>query len=165
MWNHVKSFRAKLDLFARQAVESNFCHFPLLGKQKVPEGIFTKITDYLKSLNKEITRRFQDFQKIGPKFDLLLYPFTADIDTAPEDLQLELIDLQSDYSLKKMFHEKILVDFYSSLSAEKFPCTKKFGGKILSIFGSTYICEQSFSCMKINKNKHRCSLTDVNLQA
>ena len=165
MWNHVKSFRAKLDLFARQAVEGNFCHFPLLGKQKVPESISTKITNYLKSLNEEITRRFQDFQKIEPKFNLLSYPFTADIDTASEDLQLELIDLQSDYTLKEMFHEKTLVDFYSSLSAEKFPCMKKFGGKMFSIFGSTYICEQSFSCMKINKNKHRCSLTDVNLQA
>ena len=42
---------------------------------------------------------------------------------------------------------------------------KKFGGKMFSIFGSTYICEQSFSYMKINKNKHRCPLTDVNLQA
>ena len=103
-------------------VEGNFCHFPLLGKHKVPESIFIKITDYLKSLNKEITRRFQDFQKIEPKFDLLSYPFTADIDIAPEDLQLKLIDLHSDYTLKEMFHEKTLVDFYSSLSAEKFPC-------------------------------------------
>ena len=76
-----------------------------------------------------------------------------------------VIDLQSDYTLKEMFHEKILVAFYSSLSAEKFPCMKKFGGKMFSIFGSTDICEQSFSCIKINKNKHRCSLTDVNLQA
>ena len=67
--------------------------------------------------------------------------------------------------MKEIFHEKTLVDFYSSLSAEKFPCMKKFGGKMFSIFGSTYISEQSFSCMKINKNKHRCSLTDVNLQA
>ena len=129
MWNHVKSFRAKLDLFTRQAVEGNFCHFPLLGKKKMPESISTKITNYLKSFNEEITRRFQDFQKIEPKFNLLSYPFTADIDTATEDLQLELIDLQSDYTFKEMFHEKTLVAFYSSLSAEKFPCMKKFNGE------------------------------------
>ena len=139
MWNHVKSFRAKLDLFARQEVEGNFCHFPLLGKQKVPESISTKITDYLKYLKKEITRRFQDFQKIEPKFYLLWYPITADIDTASEDLQLELIDLQSDYTLKEMSHEKTLIDFYSSLSAEKFPGMKTFGGKMFFIFGSTYV--------------------------
>jgi hypothetical protein len=64
-----------------------------------------------------------------------------------------------------MFNTVTLVDFYKSLSAEKFPCVKKFAGKMFSIFGSTYICEQSFSCMKINKSKYRCSLTDINLQA
>jgi hypothetical protein len=34
----------------------------------------------------------QDFKKIEPKFNLLCYPITADI----EELQLELIDMQSD---------------------------------------------------------------------
>ena len=111
MWNNVKSFKAKPDLFARQAMEGNFCHFSLLGKQKVPKSISTKITGYLKSLNEEITRRFQDFQKIEPKFDLLSYPFTADINTAPKDLQ-------SDYTSKEMFHEKTLIGFNSSLSSE-----------------------------------------------
>ena len=131
----------------------------------MPQSISTKITDCLKSLNEEITRRFQNFQKIEPKFNLLSYPFTGDIDTAPEDLQLELIDLQSDYTLKEMFYEKILVNFFSSLSAEKSPCMKKFDAKMFSVFGSTNICEQSFSCMKINKSKHRCSLTDFNLRS
>ena len=60
MWNHV-TFKVQLHLFARQVVEGNFCHFPLLGKQKVSESISTKITDYLTSLNEEITRQFQGF--------------------------------------------------------------------------------------------------------
>jgi hypothetical protein len=165
MWKHVKSLKAKLGLFARQAGEGNFCHFPLLGKQKVPESVSAKIRDHLQSLEDEVTRRFQDFKKIEPKFNLLSYPITADIDTAPEELQLELIDMQSDHTVKEMFNAVTLVDFYKSLSAEKFPCMKKFAGKMFSIFGSTYICEQSFSCLKINKSKYRCSLTDINLQA
>ena len=36
MWNHVKSFRANLDLFARQAVNANFCHFPYWANRKYP---------------------------------------------------------------------------------------------------------------------------------
>jgi hypothetical protein len=52
----------------------------------------------------EVTRRFQDFKKIEPKFNLLSYPITADIDTAPEELQLELIDMQSDHTVKEMFN-------------------------------------------------------------
>jgi hypothetical protein len=67
--------------------------------------------------------------------------------------------------VKEMFNAVTLVDFYKSLSAEKFPCMKKFAGKMFSIFGSTYICEQSFSCLKINKSKYRCTLTGINLQA
>ena len=119
----------------------------------------------MQSLEDEVTRRFQDFKIIEPKFNLLSYPITADIDTAPEELQLELIDMQSDHTVKEMFNAVTLVDFYKSLSADKFPCVKKFAGKMFSIFGSTYICEQSFSCMKINKSQYRCSLTDINLQA
>ena len=165
MWKHVKSFKAKLGLFARQAGEGKFCHFPLLGKQKVPESVSAKIRDHLQSLEDEVTRRFQDFKKIEPKFNLLSYPITADIDTAPEELQLELIDMQSDHTVREMLNAVTLVDFYKSLSADKFPCVKKFAGKMFSIFGSTYICEQSFSCMKINKSQYRCSLTDINLQA
>ncbi|GFT30477.1 transposable element Tcb2 transposase [Trichonephila clavipes] len=36
---------------------------------------------------------------------------TADIDTAPEELQLEL-DLQSDHSVKEMFYAMTLIDCY-----------------------------------------------------
>ena len=31
---------------------------------------------------------------------------------------------------------------------------------MMSLFGSTYICEQTFSYMKFNKSVHRARLTD-----
>ena len=37
---------------------------------------------------------------LKPKFNLLSSPITADIDTAPEELQLELVDMQSDDTVK-----------------------------------------------------------------
>jgi hypothetical protein len=82
---------------------------------------------------------------------LFCYPITADI----KELQLELIDMQSDHTVKEMFNAVCvtLVDFYKSLSAEKFPCMNKFAGKMFSIFVSTFICEQNFSCLKINKSR------------
>ncbi|XP_049763930.1 general transcription factor II-I repeat domain-containing protein 2-like [Schistocerca cancellata] len=66
MWTHVKAFKTKLDLFARQANEGKFCNFPLLGKQKVPGSVSANIRDYLQSLEAEFTTRFQDFVKIEP---------------------------------------------------------------------------------------------------
>uniref|UniRef100_A0A0L8HLD8 Uncharacterized protein n=1 Tax=Octopus bimaculoides TaxID=37653 RepID=A0A0L8HLD8_OCTBM len=76
---HVRSFKTKLGLFAR--------------KQKVPASVSSKIRDHWLSLEDEVTRRFQDFKKIEPDLNLLSYPLTADIDTAPEEVQLELIDM------------------------------------------------------------------------
>ena len=37
--------------------------------------------------------------------------------------------------------------------------------KLLVLFGSTYICEQTFSTMNINKTKLCSNLTDVHLQS
>ena len=56
-------------------------------------------------------------------------------------------------------------EFYGSLSAAAFPHLKNFAAKLLSLFGSTYICEQAFSCLKINKSKNRSMVTDCNLNA
>jgi len=42
---------------------------------------------------------------------------------------------------------------------------KKYAFGVLSIFGSTYVCEQLFSTMNFVKNKHRSRLTDDSLQS
>ena len=41
---------------------------------------------------------------------------------------------------------------------------KKYALAIMSIFGSTYLCEQLFSSMNYIKNRYRTRLTDGNLQ-
>ena len=61
------------------------------------------------------------------------------------------------------FKSVSLPDFYKSLSADLFPNLKNFAAKFLTLFGSTYICEQAFSSLQINKSKNRSLLTDINL--
>ena len=56
-------------------------------------------------------------------------------------------------------------EFYASLSTEKFGHLKKFARKMYVFFASTYICEQNFSCMTINKSKNRSLITDSNLHS
>ncbi len=51
-------------------------------------------------------------------------PFTGDVDSAPSDVQLELIDLQSDALLAQHFKSVPLLTFYSSLKEENFPHTR-----------------------------------------
>ena len=119
----------------------------------------------LNALVVEFERRFQDFKNLEPLFNILSSPFSAEADTAPEDIQLELLDLQANYDLKEKFKSVLLLEYYGSLSAAAFPHLKNFAAKIFSLFGSTYICEQAFSCLKISKSKNRSMVTDCNLNA
>jgi len=50
------------------------------------------------------------------------------------------------------------------MSSEKFPQLQKNAAQIISLFGSTYVCEQMFSRMKQVKNKIRSSITDGQLE-
>lgn len=52
--------------------------------------------------------------------------------------------MKSNHTLKKMFNSVTLIEFYISLSTDKFPCVKKFAGKMFSIFGSIYIFVSKF---------------------
>jgi len=80
-------------------------------------------------------------------------------------LQLELIDLQCDSTLKEKFQSESIDKFYASLNESKFANLRKMAMKLLVLFGSTYICEQTFSTMNINKTNLRSNLTDVHVQS
>lgn len=95
--------------------------------------------------------------------ELVSCPFTQDPETAPQELPLELIDLQCDAVLKKKFNSLKLHEFHASLSAAKFPDIQKMAQRILVLFGSTYVCEQTFSLMNNNTAPHRPQLSDEHL--
>ena len=104
-------------------------------------------------------------KKHADEFDILSSPFTADFEKVPDVVQLELIDLQCDSTLKEKFQSESIDTFYASLNASKFVNLRKMAMKLRSLFGSTYICEQTFSIMNINKTKLHSNLTDVHLQS
>ena len=59
-------------------------------------NVSLKIGEHLQSLEEELTRRFHDFKNVEADLSLISYPFSAEINTVPEDLQIELIDMHSD---------------------------------------------------------------------
>jgi hypothetical protein len=66
-------------------------------------------------LREELDERFQYFKIMEPEFMLFAFPFKADVEKAPENLQIELINLQCDTNLNQTFSETKLQDFYSYL--------------------------------------------------
>lgn len=64
---------------------------------------------------------------------------------------MELIDLQCDPVLTEKLNSLKLDEFYASLGAPKFPNIQKVAQRMLVLFGSTFMCEQTFSVMNINK--------------
>jgi 17beta-estradiol 17-dehydrogenase/3beta-hydroxysteroid 3-dehydrogenase/mitotic-spindle organizing protein 1 len=79
-----------------------------------------------------------------PEFMLFSFPLKADIEKAPENLQMELINLQCDTNLNQNVLKQNLQYFYSYLPKEKFPLLRSFGLRMIAMFGSTYVCEKCF---------------------
>ena len=76
---------------------------------------------------------------------------------------MELINLQASSVHKSKLKESSLQDFCKCLNKE-FKNLLTLAKQMFSLFGSTYICEQTFLVMNFNKNKQRSMLTDGHLE-
>ncbi|KAK1344516.1 hypothetical protein QTO34_013213, partial [Cnephaeus nilssonii] len=72
--------------------------------------------------------------------------------------------LTSDSDLKAKFNDVGVPEFYKYLP-NGFENTRKFTYEIISMFGSTYWCEQLFTVMKGNKSPVRSRITDTYLES
>ncbi|KAK3568677.1 hypothetical protein QTP86_012873 [Hemibagrus guttatus] len=108
--------------------------------------------------------RFRDFAAIEKDIILFSSPFSVDPDDALEHLQLELIELQCDAEYRSRHQQLPLVNFYRQLDEGRFQEIRTFAKKMLSLFGSTYLCEKTFSVMNITKSCVRTRLSDSHLR-
>ena len=75
-----------------------------------------------------------------------------------------MIELQALSVFKTKHKESSLLDLYRNLNSDKYKNFVQLAKKMLSIFGSTYLCEQTFSIMDMNKNKQCSSLSNEGLE-
>ncbi|CAB3252765.1 unnamed protein product [Arctia plantaginis] len=163
-----EAFQTKLILWENQVKIQTLDHFPHIKSfGTVNQKKLDEYSQLLQNLITEFNSRFEDFHKMN-EMELPIFnnPFTFEVSQAPVHLQMELIDLQSDSILNEKIKE-VNVKFYTQYfkNLNNYPEIKKHAARILCMFGSTYLCEQMFSAMKINKNKHRTRLTNEHLQS
>ncbi len=172
----VFAFANKLKLFKTHIQKRDLTHFPTLLKasDKVSSAALNKQTaryaTLIENLHDSFVTRFRDLQLKRPQITLLVDPFNTETDCLKAPLvtdkaaaELEMIDLCEDDQLKPALWEGT-IEFWKTVPTEKYPNVKRAALKMLSMFGSTYVCESVFSTLKHVKSKHRSVLTDTHVK-
>ena len=144
-------------------MKDNDCtHFSTLQKYTPTSNASyaSNCSSFLENFN----ARFQDIESEQMQLDVFSIPLNVTPASTSPDLQLELVKLMSDDTLKAMCQNKSLLEFYHAyVSKKEFANMKAHALKYSSVFGSTYLCEQLFSKMNIIKSLCRPRLTNENL--
>jgi hypothetical protein len=168
LYSKVKAFRQKLTLFETQLARSCLTHFSSCDKySQVAATPFPSVfaQDIISALKQQFRERFSDLDACSSKIRIFENPFDCVIEDLPPELQMEVIDLQSNDILKDKFKEGNLIEFYKFLPSDQFLQLRKFAREFISAFGTTYICEKTFSKMKYTKSCYRSQLSDEHLNA
>ena len=163
----INGFKAKLGLFKNQLLDGILVHFPTCSQHILQErhsAVGIKYAQQIKFLIEEFNSRLSLSSEEKLQLKIIENPFSIEPEEAPPHLQMEVIDLQTSSLYKTKYGESSLQEFYKSLPKEKFKNLLTMAKQIFSLFGSTYICEQTFSVMNYNKSKQRSLLTDGHLE-
>ena len=159
MYDCITAFVNKLRLWEIQLINFNFAHFPNLGFCKPANS--DKYVSVVVSTKTQFESRFCDMKNQKDKFDLFAMPFFVDVNTAPHEMQMEIIELQSSNMLKAKYDSVPIANFYKGyVQKSTYPHLFDYAKRVMCMFGSTYCCEQLFSKMNYTKNKLRTCLTD-----
>ena len=146
MYGRIKCFMNKLRLWHANIQNANLYHFPTLKEMGMRSEKKTEFADQLEKLFNEFSARFKDIKSYKHLFEIFSSPFHTDMNKAPTDIQMKLIDLQERTDLKAKYVEMNLGDFYRKYhDQDKFPNLRKFMASKMALFGSTYLYEQFFS--------------------
>lgn len=142
-------------------------HFPTLATLDAPQCHTDRYTTSLTDLHNEFNWRFS-LLKLNEKWSWCHLPFRLTMRKhVCKDVQLELINIQVRpcSQKKKKVTISTLDNFYGSLKETQFPNLHRHAQRMLVSFGSTYVCEQTFSVMNYNKSRYKSWLTDKHLSS
>jgi hypothetical protein len=179
LFNHINSFKAKLKLFYNSLSQRNLDLFPTLQNFQLENNIsedldYEKYQRAILKLSHSFGSRFADFEAEKDNISLFINPFSVtgnEISKYSPKIQMEITDIQNHTGLKRKFQELCespispdLKAFWKFVPKNDFPELNNMALRFVCKFGSTYICEKTFSSMNYIKSKFRCSLSDAHLE-
>ncbi|XP_045848718.1 general transcription factor II-I repeat domain-containing protein 2 isoform X1 [Meles meles] len=159
MYDLIRAFLAKLCLWETHLARNNLAHFPTLKSVSRNESDGLNYIPKIVELKTEFQKRLSDFKLHESELTLFSSPFSVRVESVHEALQMEVIDLQCNTVLKTKY-DKVGVPEFCKYLWGSYPRYRVHCAKILSMFGSTYICEQLFSIMKLSRTKFCSQLKD-----
>ena len=161
---HAEAFKMKLRLFATCLKNNDLLHFNSLHEllADVVEVECSRFVENIEALSLEFKNRFKDFDRLRANLYLYNNPMNVDVETQLSEFQLKLYELQCDPFLLSRKNET-RKRFWKLVSKDKFPKLKDFALKMHSMFGSTYVCESTFSTMKLVKSRNRNRMANQTL--
>ena len=140
LYDFLHSFRKKKILFRDNIQKHSFLFFPscdIISKE-VSDNDFTCFVEIINVLIEDFGTRLNDFKNFQKSFSLFNATRTVPITDVEEVFQLELCELQSNQNLLVKSNLPI-VDFWHLLSIDRFPNIRRFGLRLVSMFGSSYV--------------------------
>ncbi|XP_076036471.1 uncharacterized protein LOC143022234 isoform X2 [Oratosquilla oratoria] len=152
------AFEEKLDLMEEQLSQNDLTHFPRLESRRAMDSLShvdhnEKCRSQILKLKEAFQSRIDSFENLEKLSSIFLNPFTEDPYEARKDLQLELIELQCDLSLKNKFSSVDSGTFYKDLES-KYSNLKSLAAKILSMFGTMNIHKKLFKFLNSKTSVH-----------
>ncbi|KAK2725580.1 hypothetical protein QYM36_000173 [Artemia franciscana] len=165
------AFIKKLEFWLKKVQRNSVSVFPTLDKFADDSEIDNLnticdcIREHLTKLRDELVSYFPSIMNQDRTQDWIQNPFVEDVTSSfsglSEKLTENLIELASDRALELKFQNVTVSQFWLEVKGEyKELCEIAMSG--LLPFGSTYLCEVSFSAMSLIKTKHRNRLSVQN---
>ena len=154
----IRTFMAKLDLWKSRIQQGNTASFRNLDSglahDNLDSELKTHIITHLSSLKAEFIKYFPDIDEKRESWKFIRNPFQCELADVAEEVQEEFLELKFNSTAKDEFNNLDLETFWIKYHSV-YPLISHQALRVLTMFGSTYLCETAFSTLTAIKTKYR----------